>query len=116
MTAPLHPEDFRGAISRDRFMELREDQRRLSGDHDWRYWDFYIKWFGRQPHGAPDHIDMDAMVERVIDVTETVLLGGIPWNLKFAGPPRQDGGKNWSIMVVAAKGYSFGVRLDGYKP
>ncbi len=94
-------------------MELRADLVAEPNDPDWR---FYTKWFGRYPYDAPDHIEMDAMVERVLDVTETVLLGGIPWNLRFKGPPSRDGGGNWSIMVIASKSYAFGARLHGYKP
>jgi len=77
-------------------------------------WDFYKKWFGSRPYDAPEHIEMDAMVARTIDVSQTVLRGGIPWNLEFASDKINHWSNGRSVMLRAGpgSGYSFGVSLD----
>lgn len=106
--------DFSHApLARAELLDLREGWKSACLPYSYD-WPFYERWFGGRPSDAPEHMEMDAMVTRVIDVTETVLLGGIPWNLEFARAPEWLGGSGrWSIMLRGGpgSGYSYGVSL-----
>lgn len=116
----LNTEFTHDRLSLAELRDLRVEYATNKREHWGCDWDFYCRWFGCRPDDAMEHAEMNAIIEREIDVSETVLAGGIPWNLEFAGGPRYlAGSERWGVMLRGApgSGYSFGVWLhEGFHP
>lgn len=96
-------------LSRGELLQLRADFAAQQHRYDFQP---FVKWFGYRPCDALEHAQMHALVFREMDVSETVLSGGIPWNLDFSEEPRYAAGSGkWCVMLRGAPGHAlaFGV-------